>query len=147
MWYNPLVIKWSCMIASKCHRTGYTVVWSILPIPTRETIEQYRQATSTTCPISQQNLALVVQEMVRRGCIGGRRYSLGWNEYKRTAELVLDDKKPLNSWLLGQILEVYANSRYGLVLSVKLKTSTSQLVRLINKILLLEAIYVPSNSN
>ena len=26
MRYNPLVIKWSCMIASKCHKKGYKVV-------------------------------------------------------------------------------------------------------------------------
>ena len=26
MRYNPLVIKWSCMIASKCHKKGYEVV-------------------------------------------------------------------------------------------------------------------------
>lgn len=31
MRYNPLVIKWSCMIASKCHKKGYEVVRSILP--------------------------------------------------------------------------------------------------------------------
>ena len=30
MRYNPLVIKWSCMIASKCHKKGYEVVRSIL---------------------------------------------------------------------------------------------------------------------
>ena len=26
MRYNPLVIKWSCMIANKCHKKGYEVV-------------------------------------------------------------------------------------------------------------------------
>ena len=40
MRYNPLVIKWSCMIASKCHKKGYEVVRSILPIPSWETIKQ-----------------------------------------------------------------------------------------------------------
>ena len=61
--------------------------------------------------------------------------------------LVLDDKKPRNSWPLGRILEVYANSRDGLVRSVKLKTSTWELVGPINKTVLLEAADVPSNSN
>ena len=70
MRYNPLVIKWSCLIASKCHKRGYDVVRSILPIPTWETIKQYRQATSTTSPISYQNLARMLQEMTRRGCKG-----------------------------------------------------------------------------
>jgi len=67
MTYNPLVIKWSCMIASKCHKKGYDVVRSILPIPTWETKKQYCQAASTTNPISQQNLAFMVQEINRRG--------------------------------------------------------------------------------
>ena len=61
--------------------------------------------------------------------------------------LVLHDKKPRNSWPLGRILGVYTNSRDGLVRSVKLKTSTSELVRPINKIVLLEASDIPSNSN
>lgn len=67
MRYNPLVIKWSCMIASKCHKKGYDVVQSILLIPTCiwETVKQYRQSASTTNPISRQNLAIMVQEMNR----------------------------------------------------------------------------------
>ena len=32
MRFNPLVIKWSCMIANKCHKKGYEVVHSIIPI-------------------------------------------------------------------------------------------------------------------
>ena len=83
------------MIASKCHKKGYEVALSILPIPSWETIKQYRQATSTTIPISQDNLTLMVQEMTRRGCkgIGG----IHWDEMaikegivlcKRTGELV-----------------------------------------------------------
>ena len=83
------------MIASKCHKKGYEVVRSILPIPSWETIKQYRQVTSTTSPISQDNLTLMVQEMTRRGCkgIGG----IHWDEMaikegivlcKRTGELV-----------------------------------------------------------
>ena len=74
---------------------GYEVVQSILPIPTWETVKQYRQASSTTNPISQENLTLMVQEMKRRGCkgIGG----IHWDEMaikegivlcKRTGELV-----------------------------------------------------------
>ena len=66
----------------------------IIPIPTWETVKQYRQANSTS-PISQQNLSLMVQEMVRRGCrgVGG----IHWDEMtvkegivlcKRTGELV-----------------------------------------------------------
>ena len=46
------------------------LVRSIIPIPTWETLKQCRQASTTTSPISQQNLALMVQEMVRRGCRG-----------------------------------------------------------------------------
>ena len=95
MRYNPLVIKWSCMIVSKCRKAGYDVVRSILPIPSWETAKSYRQAASTTTPIYQQNLALMVQEMTRRGCkgIGG----IHWDEMsikegiefsKRTGELV-----------------------------------------------------------
>ena len=68
--FNPLTIKWSCMIASKCHKKGYDVVRNILPIPTWETIKQYRQAPSSTNPISQEHLTLMVQEMSRSGCKG-----------------------------------------------------------------------------
>lgn len=83
------------MTASKCHRKGYEVLRSILPIPSWETVKQYRQAASTTSPISQENLIHMVQEMTRRGCkgIGG----IHWDEMaikegivlcKRTGELV-----------------------------------------------------------
>ena len=66
------------MIASKCRKTGYDVVRSILPIPSWETAKSYRQAASTTTPISEQNLALMVQEMTRRGCKGiGLEVSIG----------------------------------------------------------------------
>ena len=53
--------------------------------------------------------------------------------------LVLDDNKPCNSWPLGWILEVYTNRKDGLVCPVKLKTVTSELVRPVEKIVLLEA--------
>ena len=58
--------------------------------------------------------------------------------------LVFDDNKPRNSWPLGRILEVYTNRKDGLVRFVKLKTSTSELVRPIDKIVLLEAAAVSS---
>lgn len=61
--------------------------------------------------------------------------------------LVYDDNKPRNSWPLGRILEVYTNSKDGLVRSVKLKTSTSELVRPVHKIVLLEAAAVSGNDN
>ena len=59
--------------------------------------------------------------------------------------LVLDDNKPRNSWPLGRILEVYTNHRDRLVCSLKLKTSTTELMRPIDKIVLLEAAVVSSN--
>ena len=106
MRYNPLVIKWSCLIASKCHKRGYDVVRSILPIPAWETIKQYRQAASTTSPISHQNLAPMLQEMTRRGCkgVGG----IHWDEMsvkegkvlcKRTGELIGFEDLNINSEL------------------------------------------------
>lgn len=51
--------------------------------------------------------------------------------------LVLDDKKPRNCWPLGRVQEVYTNRRDGLVRSVKVKTSTSVLMRPVDKIVLL----------
>ena len=59
--------------------------------------------------------------------------------------LVLDDNKPRNSWPLGRIQEVYTNRRDGLVRSVELKTSTSELLRPIDKIVLLEAAAISAN--
>ena len=104
MRYNPLVIKWSCLIASKCHKRGYDVVRSILPIPAWETIKQYRRAASTTSPISHQNLAHMLQEMTRRGCKGVR--GIHWDEMsvkerkvlcKRTGEFIGFEDLTLNS--------------------------------------------------
>ena len=63
MRYHPLVIKWSCLIASKYHQKGYDVIRSILPIPTWQTVRKYRKASHTTNPISEQNLAFMVREM------------------------------------------------------------------------------------
>ncbi|XP_078357279.1 uncharacterized protein LOC144642164 [Oculina patagonica] len=59
--------------------------------------------------------------------------------------LVLEDSKPRNSWPLARIQEVFTNRRDGLVRSVKLKTSTSELVRPIDKIVLLEAAAISAN--
>ena len=61
--------------------------------------------------------------------------------------LVLDDNKRRSSWPLGRIMEVYTNRNDGLVRSVKLKTSTSELVRPVHKIVLLEATVISSNNN
>lgn len=61
--------------------------------------------------------------------------------------LILDENKPRNSWPLGRILEVHPSRNDGLVRSVKVKTSTSELVRPIDKIVLLEAAAVSSNSD
>ena len=49
-----------------------------LPIPTWETVKQYRQAARTTNSISRENLDLMLQEMKQRGCkgIGG----IHWGE-------------------------------------------------------------------
>ena len=80
------------------------MVRSILPIPAWETIKQYRQAASTTSPISHQNLAHMLQEMTRRGCkgVGG----IHWDEMsvkegnvlcKRTGELIGFEDLNINS--------------------------------------------------
>ena len=66
-----------------------------------------------------------------------------WNKKRRNVAvddivLVLDEKTPRSSWPLGRILEVHANSKDGLVRSVKIKTATAMLVRPITKIVLLE---------
>lgn len=61
--------------------------------------------------------------------------------------LVLDHNKPRNSWPLGRILEAFTNRKDGLVRSVKLKTNTTELVRPIGKIVLLEAAAFSSNDN
>ena len=53
--------------------------------------------------------------------------------------LLLDGNLPRSSWPLGRVLEVFPNQSDGLVRSVKLKTKSSILVRLIDKIVLLEA--------
>ena len=52
--------------------------------------------------------------------------------------LVLDENKPRCNWPLGRVVEVYTNAGDKLVRSVKLKTSSSELVRPVDKIVLLE---------
>ena len=59
--------------------------------------------------------------------------------------LILDDKTPRSSWPLGRVLEVHANSNDGLVRSVKLKTRSSELIRPITKIVLLEEADIHQN--
>lgn len=106
MRYHPLVIKWSSLIASKCHQKGYDVIRSILPIPTWETVRQYRKAARTTNPISEQNLAFMVREMKKRGYKEVR--GIHWDEMivkegivlcKRTGELVGFEHLTINSEL------------------------------------------------
>ena len=66
-----------------------------------------------------------------------------WNASKRNVAindivLVLDESKPRGVWPLARVTEVYRNERDGLVRSVKLKTSSNELVRPVDKIVLLE---------
>ena len=53
--------------------------------------------------------------------------------------LLLDENTPRSTWPLGRVLEVYHNSKDGLIRSAKVKTKMSVLVLPINKIVLLEA--------
>ena len=53
--------------------------------------------------------------------------------------LMLDENKPRSLWPLGRVIEVYRNQHDGLVRSVKLKTASTELVRPITKIVLLES--------
>ncbi|XP_022801248.1 uncharacterized protein LOC111338948 [Stylophora pistillata] len=52
--------------------------------------------------------------------------------------LLLDENLPRSVWPLGRVLEVYHNQKDGLVHSAKIKTRTCELVRPIDKIVLLE---------
>lgn len=52
--------------------------------------------------------------------------------------LLLDENLPRSVWSLGRVLKVYHNQKDGLVRSAKIKTRTSELVRPIDKIVLLE---------
>ena len=53
--------------------------------------------------------------------------------------LLMDESLPRSVWPLGRVLEVYYNQRDGLVRSAKVKTRSTELVRPINKIVLLES--------
>lgn len=58
--------------------------------------------------------------------------------------LLLDENLPRSVWPLGRVLEVYYNRKDGLVRSAKVKTRTSELVRPIDKIVLLETAEIAS---
>ena len=55
-----------------------------------------------------------------------------------TSFLLLDKNLPRSEWPLGRVLEVYRNRKDGIVRSAKVKTRTSEVVRPIDKIVLLE---------
>lgn len=52
--------------------------------------------------------------------------------------LVLNENLPRSVWPLGRVLEVYCNHKDGIGRSAKVKTRTSELVRAIDKTVLLE---------
>ena len=73
-----------------------------------------------------------------------------WNKTRRNLEvgdivLILDEKTPRCSWPLGRVLEVHTNRRDGLVRSVKVKTTSTVLVRPVDKIIFLESEATPMN--
>ncbi len=73
-----------------------------------------------------------------------------WNKTRRNLEvgdivLILDEKTKRCSWQLGRVLEVHTNRRDGLVRSVKVKTTSSVLVRPVDKIIFLESEATPVN--
>jgi hypothetical protein len=73
-----------------------------------------------------------------------------WNKTRKNLMindivLISDERTPRCSWPLGRVLEVHTNRRDGLVRSVKVKTSTSLLVRPVDKIILLETEEAPVN--
>ncbi|KAL9951191.1 hypothetical protein ACROYT_G043811 [Oculina patagonica] len=67
-----------------------------------------------------------------------------WNKPQRNLAvndivLLLDENTPRSFWPLGRVLEVYSNRKDELVRSAKVKKRTSELVRHVDKIVLLEA--------
>jgi hypothetical protein len=62
--------------------------------------------------------------------------------------LMMDTSLPRNEWLMGRVVETYPGQD-GRVRSVKVKTKTSQLVRPITKVCLLEAVatHAPSKDS
>ena len=95
-----LVSTWRLVWSSYNNKKGYEALREVLPITSWETTKQYRQSSSKTTPISNENLQLMVQEMERRKCkgIGG----IHWDEMiikegivlcKRTGKVVgFEDK-------------------------------------------------------
>lgn len=67
-----------------------------------------------------------------------------WNDEQRNIAvndivLVMENNTPRCNWPLARVVEVYTSRKDGLVRSVKIKTKTSELVRPVDKIVLLEA--------
>lgn len=67
-----------------------------------------------------------------------------WNQRKRSlvtgdVVVIMDSSAPRGSWLLGKVLEVFADKR-GLVRSVKLQTKTNIIERPVTKLCLLQEV-------
>ena len=67
-----------------------------------------------------------------------------WNKSQRNLAvndivLLLDENTPCSIWPLGRVIEVYSNRRDGLVRSAKVKTRSTELMRPVDKIILLES--------
>ena len=67
-----------------------------------------------------------------------------WNKPQRNLAvndivLILDENTPRSIWPLGRVIEVYSNRGDGLVRSAKVKTRSTELVRPVDKIVLLES--------
>ena len=67
-----------------------------------------------------------------------------WNKPQRNLAvndivLLLDENTPRSIWPLGRVIEVYSNREDGLVRSAKVKTRSTELVRPVDKIVLLES--------
>lgn len=67
-----------------------------------------------------------------------------WNKPQRNLAvndivLLLDENTPRSIWPLERVIEVYSNRGDGLVRSAKVKTRSTELVRPVDKIVLLES--------
>ena len=67
-----------------------------------------------------------------------------WNKPQRNVAvnhigLLLDENTPRSVWPLGRVIEVYSNCADGLVRAAKVKTRSTELVRPVDKIILLES--------
>ena len=67
-----------------------------------------------------------------------------WNKPQRNLAvndivLLLDENTPRSIWPLGRVIEVYSNRGGRLVRSAKVKTRSTELVRPVDKIVLLES--------